>query len=142
MPRKHDWHPLFWFNVTIIGRRKLPIFLVDDDMFPELRGEHKLGGEKVGLFCPHEWQVLLWAGMPKNNFAEILFHEIAHASADGCEQPVSLINEERALVAMQHRMAIALQKQGWNLPKLPEGWKSLAAHARFLRYGSTNGSNR
>lgn len=138
MPRA-PYAPLLWCVVPVPGQRAIPVYLVSDEHEPYLAGAHPVeGGERVGVCDRGAWAIKLWAGSEPRYFAKHLAHEIMHATLTDPEsrKGISDMTEERVLCALSNaNVEEAFLAMGWTPPDLPAGWRGLAIHARFVRYG-------
>lgn len=138
---KRIYAPLYWFDFPH-PRKPLPVWWMDDEMHPPLRTKHPLDGETVAHFVGKDWMIIFWAGLEKEHHAPLLFHESGHSIWDHDVEHMSSMNEERALCCLQNGMSDSLLKMGWTIPELPEGWRSLQQHARYVRYGRASRSHK
>ena len=135
-----EYQPIYWFDAPH-PLKPIQVWWMDEEMYPSFRGEHPLGDEKVAYWCEETWRIILWAGLEKKYHSQVLLHELGHACWND-DQKLSRVSEEKALVSLQRMLSKSLEKQGWSLPPLPSGLRSLATHARWLRYGAKQRDNR
>ncbi|MFA5892164.1 MAG: hypothetical protein WDA27_14645 [Actinomycetota bacterium] len=130
------WKMLRWTTLHIPTCRPLPVFLASDEHEPALAKDHPTGGETGGLLCFGSWRLLVWAGLPRKDYARIIIHEIVHSIlSDVPRRTLNNGTEESVAMALDASVPSVLARWGWTLPELPDGWRSLAAHARHQRYG-------
>jgi hypothetical protein len=134
---KREYVPIYWFDAPH-PRKPLPVIWMDDEQYPALAKEHPTGGETVAYFDEEGWRIILWAGLRVGGgeVRQVIVHELGHACwSEDEDTHMSGLAQEKALQNTQVGLAETLHRSGWRLPPLPPGLRSLATHARHLRYG-------
>lgn len=121
------YSPILWWVERDPHGRKWPIFLTSDELTTGMAGN-------MGLTFrdPNIREIHIWAGQSRNDMLDTALHEVMHA----CLSRSDLRCEEQAISTITPRILPSLRRNGWSPPPLPHGWRSLAAHARWIRYGS------
>ena len=121
---RRDWQPLVWFSERDEHGHYWCVILTSDDLHPKIRG-------CFGLTLCGGHTVLIWAGQPLSELRDTLLHEMAHVH---CWSHGRAINEQ-SIRRVIPRLLTTLRRQGWQMPPLPDGYRNLAAHARYVRHG-------
>lgn len=118
------WTPLHMHTERDVHGYSWEYYLTSDDIHPDMVGAY-------GLTIFTARTVLVWAGQPTREMHDTVLHETAHVhlytrTGRICEQAISVVVPS---------LMDTIRRQGWQMPTLPHGWRSLAAHARHVRYG-------
>lgn len=131
---RDDWSSLYWCEVPIKGHPSISVFLASDDTHDKLGLTESDGGNIVGYCDRKNWAIWIWAGSDKRELADTLLHEVFHATQT-FDHDLNCKEEEKAILAIIPKVLDSLKSMGWAIPQLPDGWRSLAAHARWVRHG-------
>lgn len=116
--------PLIWWRERDTEGKTWDVILTSDDIHKEIK-------DNLGLSLLGGNTILIWAGQDRRELLDTALHEIAHAHSWATKREIN----ESAIGRVVPRIVDTLRRQGWSPPPLPAGWRSLAAHARWVRFG-------
>jgi hypothetical protein len=138
---RRDYQPLLWCRIPVTDRSPIPVYLTSPDLHPFL-DQCPPGSRYADAYTDRDaWEILIFAGSPMADMLDALLHEHQHAALTP-DRPLCARTEERAVEAITPAILPGLKALGWNPPALPDGWRSLAAHARWVRFGKRQRAKR
>jgi hypothetical protein len=119
-----EYLPLIWWRERDEHGHYWAVILTSDDLHDSIRGN-------LGITLCGGHTILIWAGQGRDELLDTALHEVAHAHSWANADSIN----ERSISRVVPRIVRTLRRQGWTPPPMPEGWRSLASHARHVRYG-------
>jgi hypothetical protein len=127
------WEPLTWWVERCEAGNEWPIILTSDDLTPDIAGTDR-GLRTLGITVRQKRTIYLWAGQSRKDLLDTTLHELMHLGMT-YERRVTQAFEEKAVTVLTPNIMPILIRNGMHFPPLPDGWRSLQQHARWIRYG-------
>lgn len=130
---KREWRDL-WICSLPVGTREIPCYLSSPDLRPFLaRRDARTRRAVAAYYDPTTRAIYVCASEDEDMLPHYLVHELQHAAYDECGAARADFDEERAVRALTPSLLPALKALGLMMPAMPEGWRALQAHARYVR---------
>lgn len=121
---KREWSELLWWTERDVHGMQWPVILTSDDL-------NKWIVRCDGRSILSERIVYIWAGQNRAGLLDTVCHELAHVHSWASQKRVN----EQSIRNVVPQIVPMLARQGWSPPALPAGYRSLQAHARYVRHG-------